>query len=36
MHFGYKIIYVSDVEFTMNFYKDAFNLSQNFLHESKQ
>lgn len=36
MHFGYTIIYVSDVESTINFYKDAFNLQLNFLHESKQ
>lgn len=36
MHFGYTIIYVSDVELTINFYKNAFNLKQNFLHESKQ
>ena len=36
MYFSYTVIYVSDVESTMNFYKNAFNLSENFLHESKQ
>ena len=36
MKFGYTIIYVSDVEATINFYKKAFNLEENFLHESKQ
>ncbi len=36
MKFGYTIIYVSDVESTINFYKKAFNLEQSFLHESKQ
>ena len=36
MRFGYTIIYVSDVESTMNFYKNVFNLEHNFLHESKQ
>jgi len=36
MHFGYTIIYVPDVPSTINFYKDAFNLAQSFLHESKQ
>ena len=36
MKFGYTIIYVSDVEATINFYKKAFNLEQSFLHESKQ
>ncbi len=36
MRFGYTIIYVSDVESTLNFYKDAFHLEQLFLHESKQ
>lgn len=36
MKFGYTIIYVSDVEATLNFYKKAFNLEQGFLHESKQ
>lgn len=36
MKFGYTIIYVADVESTMNFYIKAFNLDQHFLHESKQ
>lgn len=36
MRFGYTIIYVSDVESTINFYKNAFNFELNFLHESKQ
>ena len=36
MKFGYTIIYVSNVEATINFYKKAFNLEQSFLHESKQ
>lgn len=36
MRFGYTIIYVSDVPSTLNFYKNAFNLESNFLHESKQ
>jgi len=36
MKFGYVIIYVSDVEGTINFYGKAFDLKQHFLHESKQ
>lgn len=36
MNFGYTIIYVPDVESTMTFYKNAFNLEEHFLHESKQ
>ena len=36
MKFGYTIIYVSDVEATIHFYKNAFNVEQSFLHESKQ
>lgn len=36
MKFGYTIIYVSDVESTINFYEKAFGLKQHFLHESKQ
>lgn len=36
MKFGYTIIYVSDVENTIKFYKKAFNIDQYFLHESKQ
>ena len=36
MKFGYTIIYVADVEKTINFYENAFKLKQSFLHESKQ
>lgn len=36
MKFGYTIIYVSNVELTLNFYKKVFNLEPGFLHESKQ
>ena len=36
MKFGYIIIYVDDVEATIDFYRKAFNLEQGFLHESKQ
>jgi len=36
MKFVYTIIYVSDVEETLTFYKKAFDLEQHFLHESKQ
>lgn len=36
MKFGYTLIYVDDVEATMNFYKMAFGLELGFLHESKQ
>lgn len=36
MKFGYTIIYVPNVELTINFYKKAFNLEEGFLHESKQ
>lgn len=36
MQFGYTIIYVSDVEATIDFYKNAFNLKGGFLHDSKQ
>ena len=36
MQFGYTIIYVTDVPATLNFYKDAFNLEQHFLHDSNQ
>lgn len=36
MKFGYTIIYVSDVEVTINFYQNAFKLEHSFLHESKQ
>ena len=36
MKFGYTIIYVSDVEATLDFYQNAFQLEKSFLHESKQ
>jgi lactoylglutathione lyase len=36
MQFGYTIVYVPEVESTINFYKNAFNLEEHFLHESKQ
>ena len=36
MKFGYLIVYVPDVESTLNFYSKAFNLKEFFLHESKQ
>lgn len=36
MQFAYTIIYVSDVESTIQFYQKAFNVTQSFLHESKQ
>lgn len=36
MHFGYAIIYVSDVEATLSFYENAFNFKRHFIHESKQ
>ena len=36
MKFGYTIIYVPDVEKTMAFYAQAFQLQIGFLHESKQ
>jgi len=35
MKFGYTIIYVSSVEDTLEFYKEAFGLDVKFLHESK-
>ncbi|MCW5590442.1 MAG: VOC family protein [Legionellales bacterium] len=35
MKFAYTIIYVDQVEQTLNFYKKAFNLETRFLHESK-
>lgn len=34
MEFGYTIIYVKNVEETMNFYEKAFGLQAKFLHES--
>lgn len=36
MKFGYTLIYVDNVEQTMNFYREAFDLEFGFLHESKQ
>lgn len=36
MNFGYTVIYVSDVESTLEFYEKAFNLKRHFLHESKE
>ncbi len=35
MKLGYTLIYVEDVEKTMNFYACAFKLKKGFLHESK-
>lgn len=34
MEFGYTIIYVSNVQETMNFYEKAFGFQTKFLHES--
>jgi lactoylglutathione lyase len=34
MEFGYTIIYVDNVQQTMNFYNQAFGLQTKFLHES--
>jgi lactoylglutathione lyase len=36
MKFGYTLLYVEDVEATMNFYAKAFALEKGFLHDSKQ
>lgn len=36
MKLGYTLLYVDDVEKTMNFYTKAFGLEVGFLHESKQ
>jgi lactoylglutathione lyase len=36
MKFAYTLLYVDDVELTMNFYAEAFGLEKGFLHESKQ
>ncbi len=36
MKLGYALLYVDDVEKTMQFYGDAFGLTAGFLHESKQ
>lgn len=34
MRFGYTIVYVSDVEASLEFFERAFGLSRRFLHES--
>jgi len=34
MHFGYTIVYVSDVAASLDFFERAFGLSRRFLHES--
>ena len=34
MKLGYTLVYVEDVEATMNFYTIAFGLERGFLHES--
>jgi len=36
MKLGYTLVYVDDVEKTINFYSKAFGLELGFLHESKQ
>jgi lactoylglutathione lyase len=36
MRFGYTIIYVQDVEVTLDFYEKAFGIASSFLHESMQ
>lgn len=36
MKLGYTLLYVGDVESTMNFYEKAFGLEKGFLHESLQ
>lgn len=36
MNFGYTIVYVPNVETTLQFYEEAFGLNKSFLHESKQ
>jgi len=36
MKLGYTLLYVNDVEQSMNFYSSAFDLEKGFLHESKQ
>ena len=36
MKFAYTLLYVDDVEKTMDFYSSAFGLEVGFLHESKQ
>lgn len=36
MKLGYALVYVNDVEATMDFYAKAFDMQKGFLHESKQ
>lgn len=36
MKLGYTLVYVDDVEATMDFYARAFGLEKGFLHESKE
>jgi catechol 2,3-dioxygenase-like lactoylglutathione lyase family enzyme len=36
MKFGYTIVYVADVEKTINFYQQAFKLKVGFVHKNKQ
>lgn len=36
MRYGYTIVYVADVEATLQFYERAFGLPRRFLHESGQ
>ena len=36
MKLGYALMYVSDVETTMNFYEEAFSLKKGIFHESGQ
>jgi predicted enzyme related to lactoylglutathione lyase len=36
MKFGYTLLYVEDVEASMNFYANAFGLEKGFLHDSKE
>lgn len=34
MKYGYTIVYVGDVETTLNFYRNAFGFGIKFIHES--
>lgn len=36
MNLGYVILYVADVETTINFYQQAFHLKLSFFHDSKE
>ena len=36
INFGYTIVYVPDVEQTINFYENVFDLKRKFIHESGQ